>query len=105
VKFTNVMPDSSQFCFNLNQWYTQKSQAYVTLKGQKYLLPYKGWLSDDWPKGAAYSVDVQCCYFDGCIGNMSCQTQSGSAPCICLAAKKVTGTVNACGTVDVPVCN
>jgi hypothetical protein len=59
------------------------------------------------PLGTApIPATVQCCYLDGCIGNLSCTVPGiGNEPCLCNPAYHVTLNFNYCGVSTGDLCN
>ena len=107
VHVENVMPDSQQYCFATDSWYTQQSMAYVNDGSQWYALENpNGWLEwQDEAGGFTVGGQYQCCYIDPCLGNQTCPTQWGNYPCICTGTSPWSAKIDFCGELDfVAVC-
>lgn len=98
------MPDTSQYCFLTNTIYTQKSTAYINDGQQTGYLPNGGWVQYSGIVGETFGGAAQCCYLDPCLGNLSCQTPSGSTPCICGSVFSWSASITTCGQTDYTIC-
>jgi len=97
VTVQSVLPNASQYCFATSSFYTQDAATYFTSNGQTYYLPDPAaWV--DVPGGLGGTVDgsFQCCYLDGCYGDLSCWTPSGNVPCICTQPQYWSNTIDQC---------
>jgi hypothetical protein len=100
----NTMPDNANLCINLNEEYTQLSTAYLSTGGQHYYLPAGGYVDLTDAIGTTVSGTIQCCYRDGCVGNLSCTTPIGPEPCLCTATQSWSKKITQCGVTTVDAC-
>jgi len=106
VRLQNVMPDSNQYCFATGTSYTQQSTAYINAGSGWVYMPDGGWADYSAALGGTFTFQEQCCYIDGCLGNLSCPVPgAGNYPCICAATRTRTVSVAACGVNFVSVCS
>jgi hypothetical protein len=103
VRFTNVLPDAHQYCPLTGTWYTQQSVAYMSIGGTTWYMPDGAWVSTDGALGSSYGYTTQCCYLDGCLGNLQCRTPSGTYPCLCAQPYVESGRFT-CGLIDQAIC-
>jgi hypothetical protein len=97
------MQDNQNFCIAANQWYTQYSYAFLTL--DQTALKANKYKSFTYPLGTIKTAKKQCCYLDGCVGNLTCSIPGlGTSPCVCTAWETITLNFSKCGTTDVNLC-
>jgi hypothetical protein len=97
------MYDNQNYCINLNQYYTQYSYAFLKL-GNTALK--QGQYADfTYPLGTNLTTQKQCCFMDGCVGNLTCTVPgAGTSPCVCTAWQNVSLNFSTCGTTDINLC-